>query len=166
MQPNKPKKKRERIEAATAGEAIEKMLEKKKISSKINYDVLRDLNSKKGGAGIEGGSSTPGRSPSDRGSASATHKRLSRRRRKKAEATEQGLAASASIIGKRWGEADGQSECRTLPLTHTHTIATYWFVLHSRVRLLISTTSKKKKKMSIQVAAANFPPAYQQAVQW
>lgn len=29
----------------TAGEAIERMLQEKKISSKINYDVLRDLNS-------------------------------------------------------------------------------------------------------------------------
>uniref|UniRef100_A0A3P9M7M1 Brf1 TBP-binding domain-containing protein n=1 Tax=Oryzias latipes TaxID=8090 RepID=A0A3P9M7M1_ORYLA len=37
-------RKREQIEASTAEEAIEKMLEKKKISSKINYDVLRDLN--------------------------------------------------------------------------------------------------------------------------
>lgn len=115
MQPNKPKKKRERIEAATAGEAIEKMLEKKKISSKINYDVLRDLNSKKGEAGSEGGGSSPGRSPSDRGSTSATSKRLSRRRRKKAEASGQSFAASASVIGKR---CVGQSECRTLLLTH------------------------------------------------
>ena len=39
-----PKKKKAKIEAATAGEAIEKMLQEKKISSKINYDVLKDLN--------------------------------------------------------------------------------------------------------------------------
>ncbi|XP_078675046.1 transcription factor IIIB 90 kDa subunit-like [Branchiostoma floridae x Branchiostoma belcheri] len=39
----KPKKKQP-IQASTAGEAIEKMLQEKKISSKINYDVLRDLN--------------------------------------------------------------------------------------------------------------------------
>ncbi|XP_039597768.1 BRF1 RNA polymerase III transcription initiation factor subunit b [Polypterus senegalus] len=45
--PKKSSKKREPIRASTAGEAIEKMLEQKKISSKINYDVLRDLN--KGG---------------------------------------------------------------------------------------------------------------------
>ncbi|MGH0167429.1 UNVERIFIED_CONTAM: hypothetical protein FKN15_053207 [Acipenser sinensis] len=44
--PKKSSKKREPIRASTAGEAIEKMLEQKKISSKINYDVLRDLNSK------------------------------------------------------------------------------------------------------------------------
>ena len=31
-------------EAHSAGEAIEKMLQEKKISSKINYDVLRNLN--------------------------------------------------------------------------------------------------------------------------
>lgn len=29
--------------AATAGEAIEKMLAEKKISSKINYDILKSL---------------------------------------------------------------------------------------------------------------------------
>ena len=34
-------KKRLKTEAATAGEAIEKMLHEKKISSKINYDVLK-----------------------------------------------------------------------------------------------------------------------------
>ncbi|XP_058843987.1 transcription factor IIIB 90 kDa subunit-like isoform X3 [Acipenser ruthenus] len=46
QKPKKSSKKREPIRASTAGEAIEKMLEQKKISSKINYDVLRDLNSK------------------------------------------------------------------------------------------------------------------------
>ncbi|XP_016128052.1 transcription factor IIIB 90 kDa subunit-like [Sinocyclocheilus grahami] len=43
----KPKKKarrREPINASTADEAIEKMLEQKRISTKINYDVLKDLN--------------------------------------------------------------------------------------------------------------------------
>lgn len=48
VQPKKPSKRRAPIQASTAGEAIEKMLEQKKISSKINYDVLRDLNSKGG----------------------------------------------------------------------------------------------------------------------
>ncbi|XP_037687546.1 transcription factor IIIB 90 kDa subunit [Choloepus didactylus] len=43
--PKKSCKKREPIQASTAGEAIEKMLEQKKISNKINYNVLRDLNS-------------------------------------------------------------------------------------------------------------------------
>ena len=33
------------IQANTAGEAIEKIVLEKKISSKINYDVLRSLNS-------------------------------------------------------------------------------------------------------------------------
>nr|XP_046267859.1 transcription factor IIIB 90 kDa subunit-like [Scatophagus argus] len=41
-----PVKKRLPIRANTADEAIEKMLEQKKISSKINYDVLKDLNIK------------------------------------------------------------------------------------------------------------------------
>ncbi|XP_023561444.1 transcription factor IIIB 90 kDa subunit isoform X2 [Octodon degus] len=47
--PKKPCRRREPIQASSAREAIEKMLEQKKISSKINYSVLRDLNSK--GAG-------------------------------------------------------------------------------------------------------------------
>lgn len=89
----KKKKKRmtkgEQVEALTAGEAIEKMLEKKKISSKINYDVLRDLN-----RGGEGGS---GPDPPN----TLTHKPLTRRRRNKtSEAND--LAANASIIGKRF----------------------------------------------------------------
>ncbi|KAM4852998.1 transcription factor IIIB 90 kDa subunit [Thomomys bottae] len=46
--PKKSCKRREPILASTAGEAIEKMLEQKKISSKINYSVLRDLDSKGG----------------------------------------------------------------------------------------------------------------------
>ncbi|KAL1475722.1 hypothetical protein MTO96_037077 [Rhipicephalus appendiculatus] len=51
---NKPEaKKRKRrkrapIQANTAGEAIEKMLQEKKISNKINYDVLKSLNSELG----------------------------------------------------------------------------------------------------------------------
>lgn len=49
LQPKKSCKRREPIQASTAGEAIEKMLEQKRISSKINYSVLRDLDSKGGG---------------------------------------------------------------------------------------------------------------------
>ncbi|XP_073340027.1 BRF1 general transcription factor IIIB subunit a [Pagrus major] len=43
-----PTKKHPPIRANTADEAIEKMLEQKRISSKINYDVLKDLNVKPG----------------------------------------------------------------------------------------------------------------------
>ncbi|XP_026195762.1 transcription factor IIIB 90 kDa subunit-like [Anabas testudineus] len=46
--PRGPSKRRPQIRASTADEAIEKMLEQKKISSKINYDVLKDLNVKPG----------------------------------------------------------------------------------------------------------------------
>ncbi|XP_044022713.1 BRF1 RNA polymerase III transcription initiation factor subunit a isoform X2 [Siniperca chuatsi] len=46
--PRGPGKKRPPIQASTADEAIEKMLEQKRISSKINYDVLKDLNIKPG----------------------------------------------------------------------------------------------------------------------
>ncbi|XP_071800924.1 transcription factor IIIB 90 kDa subunit-like isoform X2 [Asterias amurensis] len=45
-EPKKRKKhvRKPQIQASTAGEAIEKLLIEKKISSKINYEVLRDLN--------------------------------------------------------------------------------------------------------------------------
>uniref|UniRef100_A0A3B4Y2M0 B-related factor 1 n=1 Tax=Seriola lalandi dorsalis TaxID=1841481 RepID=A0A3B4Y2M0_SERLL len=46
--PRGPAKRRQPIRANTADEAIEKMLEQKRISSKINYDVLKDLNIKPG----------------------------------------------------------------------------------------------------------------------
>lgn len=46
LQPRKGKQRHPPIRANTADEAIEKMLEQKKISSKINYDVLKDLNIK------------------------------------------------------------------------------------------------------------------------
>lgn len=98
FQPKKPKKKKERIEALTAGEAIEKMLEKKKISSKINYDVLRDLNSRATGSG---GGSSSGRTSDDANNAAGTRKRLNRRRCKKTAAANRDLTTDTSIIGKR-----------------------------------------------------------------
>ncbi|XP_078130686.1 transcription factor IIIB 90 kDa subunit [Sander vitreus] len=108
----KKKKKKAQVAALTAGEAIERMLEKKKISSKINYDVLRDLNSRGTGSG---GGSSPSRSNADADPpAAATGKRLNRRRRRKNSDANRDLAANTSIMGKR-------------------------------VRLLLSSTSKKKK---------------------
>ncbi|KAM8781822.1 transcription factor IIIB 90 kDa subunit isoform 2-T2 [Rhynchonycteris naso] len=50
QKPKKSCKRKEPVHASTAGEAIERMLEQKKISSKINYSVLRDLDSKGGGS--------------------------------------------------------------------------------------------------------------------
>lgn len=55
-QPKKSCKRREPIQASSAGEAIEKMLEQKRISSKINYSVLRGLDGK--GTPMVGGTST------------------------------------------------------------------------------------------------------------
>ncbi|XP_052516115.1 transcription factor IIIB 90 kDa subunit isoform X2 [Budorcas taxicolor] len=52
--PKKSCKRREPIQASTAGEAIEKMLEQKKISSKINYSVLRGLDAGGGSPGEDG----------------------------------------------------------------------------------------------------------------
>ncbi|XP_053301314.1 BRF1 RNA polymerase III transcription initiation factor subunit b isoform X2 [Pleuronectes platessa] len=93
-------KKGEQVEALTAGEAIEKMLEKKKISSKINYDVLRDLNTRGTGSG---GGSSPSRAASDPPDPpnSQTRKPLNRRRHRTTEAN-QDLAANASIMRKRF----------------------------------------------------------------
>ena len=64
LYPKKSCKRREPIQASTAGEAIEKMLEQKRISSKINYSVLRDLDSKGGG-----GTQRPDARPEDRAGA-------------------------------------------------------------------------------------------------
>uniref|UniRef100_I3JYB8 B-related factor 1 n=1 Tax=Oreochromis niloticus TaxID=8128 RepID=I3JYB8_ORENI len=89
----KKSKKRDQIEALTAGEAIERMLEKKKISSKINYDVLRDLNR---------GTGSPTRSPDHTPDTTAARKRLNRRRRRKTSDSNQDLAANTSIMGKRF----------------------------------------------------------------
>ncbi|CAH1791724.1 unnamed protein product [Owenia fusiformis] len=44
LKKKKKYKKKQPIQASTAREAIEKILQEKKISSKINYDVLKDLN--------------------------------------------------------------------------------------------------------------------------
>ncbi|XP_042358823.1 BRF1 RNA polymerase III transcription initiation factor subunit b isoform X5 [Plectropomus leopardus] len=129
--PKKSKKKKEQIEASTAGEAIERMLEKKKISSKINYDVLRDLNSRGTGSG---GGSSPSRASSNT-AVPATRKRLTRRRRRKASDTNQDLATNANIMGKR-------------------------------VRLLLSSTSKKKKTVQVSdhADAHLMPPAVENPV--
>ncbi|XP_026196893.1 LOW QUALITY PROTEIN: transcription factor IIIB 90 kDa subunit-like [Anabas testudineus] len=107
---NKKKyKKREQIEASTAGEAIEKMLEKKKISSKINYDVLRDLNSRG-----TGGGNSPSRTSSDPPDSNITAKRL-RRRRRKTSSVNQDLAANAAIMGKRFRRLISSTSSTSIP---------------------------------------------------
>ena len=60
--------------ASTAGEAIERMLVEKKISSKINYDVLRDLDKGFGsdGSTIADASTTPQSDESLTGGSSLT----------------------------------------------------------------------------------------------
>ncbi|KAL6088049.1 hypothetical protein STEG23_021283 [Scotinomys teguina] len=86
--PKKSCKRREPILASTAGEAIEKMLEQKKISSKINYSVLRDLNSKGGGSPPREDSQPPER---------ASTKKLSRRKR----AASRNSPDPGTSVGKR-----------------------------------------------------------------
>uniref|UniRef100_A0A8C0FT72 BRF1 RNA polymerase III transcription initiation factor subunit n=1 Tax=Bubo bubo TaxID=30461 RepID=A0A8C0FT72_BUBBB len=87
--PKKSAKKREPIQASTAGEAIEKMLEQKKISSKINYNVLRDLNSK--------GSNTP-KKEDDSTDDSTNTKKLSRRK----SIASRNIANPVNSVGKRY----------------------------------------------------------------
>ncbi|XP_015275401.1 PREDICTED: transcription factor IIIB 90 kDa subunit-like, partial [Gekko japonicus] len=86
--PKKSAKKRELIQASTAGEAIEKMLEQKKISSKINYNVLRDLNSKGG---------SPPKKEDDGADDRGSTKKLSRRKSLAAR----NAANSINTVGKR-----------------------------------------------------------------
>lgn len=91
-QPRGPSKKRPPIRASTADEAIEKMLEQKKISSKINYDVLKDLNVK------------PGASPAHKAESpkkEATVTQLTGRNRQPARAP-LSLSTPLSTLGKRW----------------------------------------------------------------
>uniref|UniRef100_A0A665X632 B-related factor 1 n=1 Tax=Echeneis naucrates TaxID=173247 RepID=A0A665X632_ECHNA len=79
------------IRASTADEAIGKMLEQKKISSKINYDVLKDLNIK------------PGASPAHKAEsvkAESGTPRLTRRNPPAARAS-LSLSTPLSTLGKR-----------------------------------------------------------------
>lgn len=68
------------------------MLEQKKISSKINYDVLRDLNSK--------GSSSPADKTEEVSGIVPGRKKLTRRK-KQPNKSNLGLAKPASLMGKR-----------------------------------------------------------------
>ncbi|KAK7907515.1 hypothetical protein WMY93_016127 [Mugilogobius chulae] len=95
----KPKKSRRRpaqIEARTATEAIERMLEKKKISSKINYDVLRDLNRSDTGSPVQDSENTGINT-----AVNPEKKCLKRQRSRKNKDRSKGLAATASNMGKR-----------------------------------------------------------------
>ncbi|XP_042292829.1 transcription factor IIIB 90 kDa subunit-like [Thunnus maccoyii] len=88
--PRGPAKRRPPIRANTADEAIEKMLEQKKISSKINYDVLKDLNVKPG--------ASPSRKTESPKQVSAT--KLPGRNRNPARAP-LSLSTPLSTLGKR-----------------------------------------------------------------
>ncbi|XP_069016948.1 transcription factor IIIB 90 kDa subunit-like isoform X2 [Embiotoca jacksoni] len=86
-----PSRKHPPIRANTADEAIEKMLEQKKISSKINYDVLKDLNVKPG--------ASPAR-PAEIPKKEPTAVKLTGRIRKPAQ-TPLSLSTPLSTLGKR-----------------------------------------------------------------
>ncbi|KAK1791036.1 hypothetical protein P4O66_002080 [Electrophorus voltai] len=87
----KPGQKRQPFSARTADEAIEKLLEQKRISNKINYDVLRDLN--------KPNPSSPSATAESPAKVTSTAKTPGRQR-KPAEAS-QSLATTASSFGKR-----------------------------------------------------------------
>lgn len=91
QQPKSSGKKRSQIRASTADEAIGKMLEQKKISTKINYDVLKDLNIRP--------SASPARKAESVKSESSGAK-LTRRSTKPAQ-TPPGLSVPLSTLGKR-----------------------------------------------------------------
>ncbi|XP_057679278.1 BRF1 RNA polymerase III transcription initiation factor subunit b [Corythoichthys intestinalis] len=99
----KKKKKKESMQASTAGEAIKKMLAKKKISAKINYDVLKDLNEGEVSAGPQKPESQPDVRPVRK-----------RRRRNKALSTTD-LAASATVMGERLGPLFSEAPKKTIP---------------------------------------------------
>ncbi|KAK2826773.1 hypothetical protein Q5P01_020987 [Channa striata] len=84
-------KRRAPIRASTADEAIGKMLEQKKISSKINYDVLKDLNVKSGASPARK-AETPKKEPSA--------SKLTGRNRKPAQPP-LSLSTPLSTLGKR-----------------------------------------------------------------
>ncbi|KAK3573569.1 hypothetical protein QTP86_027834 [Hemibagrus guttatus] len=87
--PRKQTQKRAPINASTANEAIEKMLEQKRISTKINYDVLKDLNH----SSVKSSPPEPMESPGH-----STQKRTPSTRPSKLSTS---LAAPASHFGKR-----------------------------------------------------------------
>ncbi|KAG7334486.1 hypothetical protein KOW79_002893 [Hemibagrus wyckioides] len=90
--PRKPSQKRAPINASTANEAIEKMLEQKRISTKINYDVLKDLNRSSVKSSPPEPKESPGRS---------VQKKTTSTRPSRLNDFSTSLAAPASHFGKR-----------------------------------------------------------------
>ncbi|XP_077394078.1 BRF1 general transcription factor IIIB subunit a isoform X2 [Festucalex cinctus] len=88
-------KRRPAIRAGTADEAIGKMLEQKKISAKINYDVLKDLN-------IKPAVSPAHKAQSPRGpTTTTTATKLSRRSNPRLGRASLNLSTPLSSLGKR-----------------------------------------------------------------
>lgn len=85
-------KRRADLRADTADEAIGKMLEQKKISTKINYDVLKDLN-------LKPAASPARKAQSPRGSAAATTRQSGRYQRPGRAPLN--LSTPLSSLGKR-----------------------------------------------------------------
>uniref|UniRef100_A0A9R1SCF7 B-related factor 1 n=2 Tax=Cyprinus carpio TaxID=7962 RepID=A0A9R1SCF7_CYPCA len=88
--PRKKARRREPINASTADEAIEKMLEQKRISTKINYDVLKDLNK-----------SSPKSPTRQTDESSAGAKRTPTARQRKPQLTSPKIGKMISSFGKR-----------------------------------------------------------------
>ncbi|CAG03766.1 unnamed protein product [Tetraodon nigroviridis] len=99
-----PSRKRPPIRAGSADEAIGKMLEQKKISSKINYDVLKDLSVK------------PAASPVQSPKAEPVTSRIAPRQRRPAPAP-LSLSTPLSTLGKRWVSAPFRGHGSSLAAT-------------------------------------------------
>ncbi|TSV02075.1 Protein jagged-1 [Bagarius yarrelli] len=104
--PKKRTQKRVPINASTADEAIEKMLEQKRISTKINYDVLKDLNR----SSVKSPPPEPKESPS-RPTQRKTPSVRSHRRGEFATS----LATPTSNFGKRYSVLHAQAVCVSNP---------------------------------------------------
>ncbi|XP_029942806.1 transcription factor IIIB 90 kDa subunit-like [Salarias fasciatus] len=78
------------------------MLEKKKISSKINYDVLRDLNRGDRGDGGDAGDAAGGSAPRPPRARLRPRRRPRRRQRNRSTEADWEFAANTTMMGKRF----------------------------------------------------------------
>ncbi len=134
--PRKKGRRREPINASTADEAIEKMLEQKRISTKINYDVLKDLNK-----------SSPKSPTRQTDEVSAGAKRTPTARQRKPQLTSPNIGKTISSFGKRYGTGGERLSCLDLFLFFSHSLL-FWIIFffahtpsmtHSVLKILYTT---------------------------
>ncbi|TRY96140.1 hypothetical protein DNTS_015955, partial [Danionella cerebrum] len=117
----KPKRRLDPINASTADEAIEKMLERKRISSKINYDVLKDIN--------KPNQKSPSHKPED--TTIESKRTLAARRKPQLNPS---ISKTISSFGKRYGSFH---QWRLLKI-----LSTLWYTL--RLQPLVCAQPTKK----------------------